>query len=47
MPQNERFETCIFVNSALSLKFGYTTNELEAVSLKNIIPVEKLMSPDF
>jgi len=45
LQNNERFDTRIFVCGAhLSPEHGYTISELESNNVKNIIPVEMLMS---
>ena len=45
LQKDERFDTRIFVcGSHLSPEHGYTIYELEANGVKNIIPVEMLMS---
>ena len=45
LQKDERFQTYIFVcGTHLSPEFGYTITELEKNGVKNIIPIEMLMS---
>jgi UDP-hydrolysing UDP-N-acetyl-D-glucosamine 2-epimerase len=45
LQNDDRFNTCVFACGAhLSPEFGYTINELEGDGVKNITPVEMLMS---